>query len=89
MGPMPGEIMTLVQRILGNWGAGNCGKNDVIKSFWLLSRTTGFMEGGSFNLRSSKKREEGEIRSWKVLKEDVGEEEGRGVYTSSCTQGGL
>jgi len=82
MGPMPGEIMTLVQ-------SGNCGKNDVIKSFWLLSRTTGFMEGGSFNLRSSKKREEGEIRSWKVLKEDVGEEEGRGVYTSSCTQGGL
>ncbi|KAI4821613.1 hypothetical protein KUCAC02_007211, partial [Chaenocephalus aceratus] len=37
--------------------------------------TTGFMEGGSFNLRSRKKGEEGEIRSWKVLKEDVGLEQ--------------
>ncbi len=33
-------------------------RNDVIKLFWLLSRTTGFMEGGSFNLRRRRKGEE-------------------------------
>lgn len=55
MGLMPGEIMTLPNRILGNQGDSSCGKNDVIKLFWLLSRTTGFMEGGSFNLRRRRK----------------------------------
>lgn len=37
--------------------------NDVIKAFWLLSRNTGFMEGGSFNLRRRRMGEEGEIRA--------------------------
>lgn len=36
-GPMPGEIMTLSSRIWGNGGDSSCGKNDVIKPFWLLS----------------------------------------------------
>lgn len=37
VGPMPGEIMTLSSRIWGNGGDSSCGKNDVIKPFWLLS----------------------------------------------------
>lgn len=31
VGPMPGEIMNLSNRILGNGGDSSCGKNEVIK----------------------------------------------------------
>lgn len=57
-GPMPGEIMKLPKRILGNGGDSSCGNNDVIKAFWLLSRPTGFIQGGSLNLRGRRKGEE-------------------------------
>ncbi len=56
MGSMPGEIMTLSNRILGNGVDSSCGKNDVIKSFWLLPGTTGFTKGGNSNPKQRKKR---------------------------------
>ena len=62
VGPMPGEIMTLSSRIWGNGGDSSCGKNDVIKPFWLLSWTAAFMEGGSSYLRRTWRREEWDVR---------------------------
>lgn len=51
-GLMPGEIMTLPNRT-GFWVMGEIVAVETMMSSrqWLLSRTTSFMEGGSFNLR--------------------------------------
>lgn len=82
MGLMPGEIITLPKRILGNGADSSCGNNDVIKTFWPLSGTTGFIEGGSFNLRrrgpvgGGRKVGGWRDRGWKVFKKLVGELEG-------------